>query len=176
MCVSTVCVLPCSQSSGLHCISASVEIGNMLFTASKALLAALATLAAIGKQRKAASAERVGGQSKSKESRPKALTGSVLEKVVAILPDQVGTKDPAQHHPAGCLYYAVPAQQQRATSTTNSMQTGKRGKLASGMSGIPIPVSILKTMQMYADLVCLERSSAHLPVLIMHVVLLHVHT
>ena len=87
-CLSALCVLLCSQSSGLHCISASIEVGNTLFTASRALLAALATLAAIGKQRKAASAAHVGRQSKSKELR-KAVTSDVFEKIVAILPDQV---------------------------------------------------------------------------------------
>ena len=88
-CLSALFVLPCSQSWGLHCISVSVEVGNVLFTASKALLAALATLAAIGKQRKAPSAGHVGGQSTSKESRSKAMTSSVFEKIVATLPDQV---------------------------------------------------------------------------------------
>ena len=94
-CLSALCVVPCSQSSGLHCISASVEVGNMLFTASKALLAALATLTAISKQRKARSAGNVGGQPKSKEGRLKALTNSVFEKIVASLPDQVRMKDQA---------------------------------------------------------------------------------
>lgn len=86
-CQDYVC-LSCSQSSGLHCISASVDIGNALFTASKALLAALATLAAIGKQRKAALADNVGGQSKRKQSRS-IMTSTAFDKVVASLPDRV---------------------------------------------------------------------------------------
>lgn len=95
-CLSALCVLPCSQSLGLHCISASVEVGNMLFSASKALLAALATIAAISTQRKAALAGHVGGHFKSKESRSKAVTSSVFDKIVATLPDQVCTQDQAQ--------------------------------------------------------------------------------
>lgn len=92
-CLSWFCLLECSQSLGLHCISASVEVGNTVLTASKALLSALATLAAISRQSKAASAGAAGGQPIRKKSRSKVLTTSAFDKIVATLPDQVGSKN-----------------------------------------------------------------------------------
>lgn len=90
------CLLACSQAMGLHCIGASVEVGNTVLTASEALLSALATLASISKQRKAASADDPVSQSVRKGPRPKSLTAVAFDNIVASLPDQVRHKAQTQ--------------------------------------------------------------------------------
>ena len=89
--------LTCSQSLGLHCISASVEVGNAVFTASEALLSALTVLAATSKQQKAISAKASSSQPDTKQSRAKPLTAAAFAKMVALLPDQVTLSNCTQH-------------------------------------------------------------------------------
>ena len=113
--IHTVC-LACSQALGLHCISASVEVGNTVLTASQALLSALATLASISKQRKAASAGSVVSQHIKKEPRSRSLTAAAFDKIVASLPDQVGHKDHTQQTSAIALVHAKTAMKAREAS------------------------------------------------------------
>lgn len=70
---------------GLHCVSASVDVGNAVLTASSALLSALGTVAAISKQSKAAA-----GPVQHVKSSPSKLTAAAFDRIVASLPDQVG--------------------------------------------------------------------------------------
>lgn len=159
-CLSGLCLLPCSQSSGLHCISASIDIGNALFTASKAFLAAFATLAAIGKQGKAALAGNEGGQSKRKQSKSKALTSAAFDKVVASLPDRVRTTKYA--HQALCIMLC---------RNRYSVQRDKRKKFGSApVSDVNsyVRCSCRACMQLLS---CSERSGAGFARLTMHVAL-----
>ena len=78
-------LLNCSQVMGLHCVSASVDVGNAVLTASSALLSALGTVAAISKQSKAAA-----GPVQHVKSSPSKLTAAAFDRIVASLPDQVG--------------------------------------------------------------------------------------
>ena len=75
---------------GLHCISASVEVGNAVLTASSALLSALTTLAVLGKQKKAAQLAGATGLKHTK-SGSKKLSVAAFDKLVASLPDEVGS-------------------------------------------------------------------------------------
>lgn len=80
----------CSQAMGLHCISASVEVGNAVLTASSALLSALTTLAVLGKQNKAA---QLAGATRLRHTKSgfKKLSVAAFDKLVASLPDEVGS-------------------------------------------------------------------------------------
>ncbi|KAL0030048.1 hypothetical protein WJX79_003167 [Trebouxia sp. C0005] len=83
-----------NQSMGLHCISASVEVGNAVLTASSALLSALNTLAVLEKQNEAAhpaGAVRL----KHTKSGSKKLTVAAFDKLVASLPDEVQVTVPS---------------------------------------------------------------------------------
>ena len=73
---------------GLHCISASVDVGNTVLTVSTALLSALTTLAVISKQSKEDQQAVTSTVSRSK-SGSKKLTVAAFDKIVASLPDQV---------------------------------------------------------------------------------------
>lgn len=90
---------------GLHCISASVEVGNAVLTASSALLSALNTLAVLEKQNEAAhpaGAVRL----KHTKSGSKKLTVAAFDKLVASLPDEVGS-DPTIQCSGNCALHCV---------------------------------------------------------------------
>lgn len=80
---------------GLHCVSASVDVGNAVLTASSALLSALTTMAVLGKQNKAA---HLAGTTRLKHTKSgsKNLTVAAFDKLVASLPDEVGSDFIAQ--------------------------------------------------------------------------------
>lgn len=90
---------------GLHCISASVDVGNAVLTASNTLLSALTTLAVLGKQNKAA---HLAGATRLKHTKPgsKSLTVAAFNKLVTTLPDEVGS-DLLIHCPGVCVPHHV---------------------------------------------------------------------
>ena len=77
---------------GLHCISASVDVGNAVLTVSTALLSALTTLAVISKQSKG-DQQAVTSAVTHTKSGSKKLTVAAFDKIVASLPDQVRSID-----------------------------------------------------------------------------------
>lgn len=90
---------------GLHCISASIDVGNAVLTASNPLLSALTTLAVLGKQNKAA---HLAGATKLKHTKTgsKNLTVATFDKLVASLPDEVGS-DLRIYCPGNCALHHV---------------------------------------------------------------------
>ncbi|KAL0047867.1 hypothetical protein WJX82_001975 [Trebouxia sp. C0006] len=88
-----------NQAMGLHCISASVEVGNAVLTASSALLSALTTLAVLGKQNKAA---QLAGATRLRHTKSgfKKLSVAAFDKLVASLPDEVQVSETPKHPPA----------------------------------------------------------------------------
>ncbi len=90
---------------GLHCIGASVDVGNAVLTASSALLSALTTLAALGKQNKAA---QLAGATRLKHTKSgfKNLTVAAFDKLVTTLPDEVGS-DLMIYCPGNCVLHHV---------------------------------------------------------------------
>ena len=90
---------------GLHCISASVDVGNAVLTASSALLSALTTLAVLGNQNKAA---HLAGTTRLNHTKSgsKNLTVAAFDKLVASLPDEVGS-DLMIHCPGNCELHHV---------------------------------------------------------------------
>ncbi|KAL0027199.1 hypothetical protein WJX77_002651 [Trebouxia sp. C0004] len=83
-----------NQAMGLHCVNASVDVGNAVLTASTALLSALTTLAVLGKQNKAAHLAGVT-RLKHTKSGSKNLTVATFDKLVASLPDEVQVSLPS---------------------------------------------------------------------------------
>lgn len=73
---------------GLHCISASVDVGNAVLTVSAAVLSAMTTLAVISKQSKGHQ-QAVTSTITHTKSGSKKLTVAAFDKIVASLPDQV---------------------------------------------------------------------------------------
>lgn len=81
---SDICTA-CSQTLGLHCTSASVDVGPVVVTCTQALLSAVVKLARTSKKIKATSAA---------DTRPgkaaRTLTSDTFKQLVAVLPDEVG--------------------------------------------------------------------------------------